>query len=85
MNGLKEMDRQNLLLARHKGQGNSVDTEIWDRWCLSNVKKFSFPKREVEVWNVLREDVTAEGVKQLEDRLNNYSRGQGTTGHTEGR
>lgn len=57
---LREVDNENLQLRREEGS-ETREHDRKQRRCLSNMKKYSFPKSSMNIWNWLREDVIEAG------------------------
>ncbi len=78
---MEEVDRRDLFLwdlrnTRGHGQKLRVDN------CRSDIKKFSFPQRSIEVWNKLdTEIVQAKSISDLKTKLDK-SRYEDGTGRT---
>ena len=79
INGIDVMDREDLLIPRRKQGLRGHGKELSKPTCQKNIRKYSFPYRNIEVWNSLdRTVVEAGSVHQLKARLDKYRYGDGT-------
>ena len=81
MNNLEETDRKDLILRRKGGvrylRGHKK--KLQKGVCLKYTKKYSFPQRSIDTWNVLKEEVImAKNVHQLKEKFNKYKYGDRT-------
>ena len=79
---MEETDNERLLTRKQReGRYTRGHTkQLGKGRCLNNIKKYSFPHRNVEVWNGLNEEViSAHNVHQLKERLDKCRYGDGTT------
>ena len=69
MNNLEKKDRKYLILRRIREAGylRGQEKNYKRRICLNDTKKYSFPKRNTNTWNGLKEEVIKAKNVQLKD------------------
>ena len=79
VNGIDVMDREDLLIPRRKQGLRGHGKELSKPTCHKNIRKYSFPYRNIEAWNGLdRSVVEAGSIHQLKARLDKCRYGDGT-------
>ena len=81
-NKMEEADNEELLITERREIGftRGHTKKLRKGRCLNNVKKNSFPHRNIEVWNKLSEEViSVKTVHQLKEKLDKCRYGDGTT------
>ena len=81
-NKMEEADNEELLLTERREIGftRGHTKKLRKGRCLNNVKKNSFPHRNIEVWNKLSEEIiSVKTVHQLKEKLDKCRYGDGTT------
>ncbi|XP_050692945.1 uncharacterized protein LOC126983856 [Eriocheir sinensis] len=79
---MEEVDNEKLLLREEPSSRNTRghSKKLRKGRCSRDIKKYSFPQRNIEVWNRLSEEiVSAKSVQSFKEKLDNYRYGDGTT------
>ena len=80
MNNLEETDRTDLILRRKGEVRNLRGQKKFQKGICLNDTKNSFPKRSIDTWNRLKEEVImAKNVRKLKEKLDIYRYGDRTT------
>ena len=79
VNKIDILDREDLIKIDPSNYLRGHERRIKKDACTSDVKKYSFPHRGIEVWNGLRgEIVNATSVSQMKEHFDKYGRGDRT-------